>query len=325
MLPEWSAEFTDHDWHLVAAWNPGWSLTDVLANYDMCDLFARYLVENGAGRGTYHAALFGYCFLNDVQYLDAGAQPSRFAIQAMFDAACRHLAASFEAFAAEMRAAVLALVIRQPIVVALDCGAARWQTELAHAGQLGTIEHSERLDGVLAAAFRTPGIESTMWESELGSVKLAYHPPAFRLTALLDESALAAGNAAVLDSLGDGENTCYYQQLDQLVVLHGARSRNDPIMSVVRLCRARRYGGAAPGTIERAGRRGRREHFVVHSPAGTDPAAVRALVSARFGPCRFTDGPLRAEGSLRAKGSLRAEGTLRAEGSLRAEDVEFPH
>jgi hypothetical protein len=285
VLPAWSRGFSEHDWQIVASWNPEWSLTDVLANFDSCDLFARYLVENGAGRGTYHAALFGYCFLNDVGYLDGRAEPGRLTIRTMFDAACRHLAPSFEEFSAQMRALCQTMLVRRPVVVVLDAGRVSWRCELEQAAELAALLPD--LEGALAGAFGADGAESAIASGGVGSLTLAHRPPGFGLSLRLDDAAVRAANATALERLRADGDTCCYLQLDDLVVLHGLEDWSDPVLAVLWLCCRRRHGMSQPGVVERVGRLGPdHDRFVVHCPAGPDPAAIRALVSATFGPRR---------------------------------------
>ena len=282
-MPRPGGALGDRDWALVVGWNPDSTLTDVLADYDTCDLFARYLVENGAGRGTYHAAIFGYCYLNGVRYLDAGTQQSRLVVEAMFQAACRHLAPGFEQFAADMQAAARAAAARQPVVLALDCGALSWRDEVPHVarvyGLLAELGFAGRLDDDFARAAQSGGAELVLRETALGLLRLVAEPPGFRLTASLDATAVAAANAAALDRLRSDRDTCCYLQLDDLVLLHGPDPRHDALLAVLRLCVHRRYGHAHPGIVEHIGRPGR-DYFVVHCPAGPDPDAVRALLLA---------------------------------------------
>lgn len=276
--PWWHDGIGERDWRVVATWNPEWQLADVLADYDTCDLFARFLIETGAGDGTYHAALFGYCFLNGMRYVQR---------RAMFDAACRNLAPDFERFAAEMRAASTAAAARQPVALAMRCGTVHWHDEFEHADQfhdeLVGVGYGSRLAPDFGRAFREPGAELVIGRNTIGSALLRSEPPAFRLTAVLDGQAVAEHNGTALRRLRADRDTCCYLQLDTLVVLHEPDAwHDDAVLALLRLCCQRRYGQSHPGIIERVGRPGRhRDYFVVHCPAGPEPDAVREVLTAR--------------------------------------------
>lgn len=291
----------------------GWSLVDVLGNYHACDVFARYLVEDGAGNGSYHAALFGYCYLRDVRHLDAGAARDQLvapylpageypvdclsyvaydseghlsddAIHGMFVTVCEHLQTDFERFIADLGSARDATVSAQPAVVAFQSERARCTVHIARADQLGASLPElglGRLEPDLVRAFEARGTESVVCESAFVSVVLGYRDSTFRLTATVSEHAVDAHNAMLLARLQQHRDTCCYLQLDGFVMLYELRGWDDVIMAFLQLCCTHRHGNAHPGVIERIGLAGHDDYLVVHCPTGQDPTAVHALVSAQ--------------------------------------------
>lgn len=307
-----SAAVSDDDRRIIAEWRAGCSLLDVLVDYRTCDLFARHLVETGAGRGAYHAALFGYSYLNDLRTMNAGAERDELVrpylaggeysvdcllhvrrqadrnltdeqLGDMFAIVAQCLAPGFERFCATMEAACRELVSEPPVTVTVRSARTEWRAELARAGELHARLAQAGLPDSLEPDFRAvyQGAETTVRDNGLVTVSLAYAAGAFRLTATLTDDAVAAHNTAVLGRLRQDRDTCCYLQLDDLVVLFDPAKHADPVLAFVRLGCLDTYGHAHPGLIERVGRPGPgRDYFVVHCPSGPSPRPVRTLVLA---------------------------------------------
>lgn len=306
----------------VAGWSPQWTLADVLGGYQSCDVFARYLVEHGAAAGTYHAALFGYCYLNQLRHLEAGTERDQLAgaflpagehpvgclshmiyngaahlsddaVSGMFLTVCEHLGGSFERFQTDLtRAAAQANgieVATRPVVVTLRSQRVRRRVEIGYAARLcsalADLGLTEPIEPGMQRAMLMPGVESVVHSSRLVSVALVYRAPAFQLTATLDEPAVHAHNVALLQRLRRHRDTCCYLQLDDLVLLYQASEETEPALAMVRLCGQQVHDGGHPGVIERVGRPGDDgDLVVVHCPTGQDPSGVHALVCAQHAP-----------------------------------------
>jgi hypothetical protein len=299
---------SDHDVLVTAGWHPGWSLSDVLAGYETCDVFARYLVEHGADHGTYHAALFGYLYLNQLRFLDAGPERdalvtpylaggehpvdclngvaagatalSDAALEGMFGAVCAHLERSFQRFNADLGETAPGAIAAQRLRVAFR----------ALHFELHAFELAAALDGVampgelelgLERAAQAHGARWPLRDSQLVTLTVAQDGDGFQLVATPHEDAVGTSNAALLGRLAHHRDTCCYLQLDDFVMLYDTRDWDPLLMALLQLCCTRRYGHAHPGVIERIGPLDDDgDYFVVHCPTGQDPAAVRDLVSA---------------------------------------------
>lgn len=304
----------DDDLLTAAGWDSGWSLTDVLASYQTCDVFARYLVEHGAGLGTYHAALFGYVYLNQLRYLAPGAERDQLVspyldggehpvdrlsglphrdrlsdeeLATMFEAVCDQLGDGFQRFTADMgsarSAAVSAAVWAQRMSVTFH--GRRFELHASElCAALDEVAMPGELEAGLAEAVRQRGIERVLRASPLLSLVVSHDGHAFELAAVPDVEAVRGGNSAILARLEDHRDTCCYLQLDGFVMVYDTREWDPLLTAFLQLCCLRSYGQSHPGVVERIGalegddRDG--DYFVVHCPTGQDPAAVRAEVGA---------------------------------------------
>jgi hypothetical protein len=303
----------------VAGRDTARTLTEVLADYQECAVFARYLVQHGAGNGSYHAALFGYCYLNDLRHLPAGMERDRLvapylctgehpadclsyvtddgaghlsddAVDGMFDTVCRHLDAPFARFQAELAAARYAAVPVWPLLLTVRSGPFAWHAELPHAAVLHPVVPD--MESGLVHAADAPHTEHVVHADELLSLVLVHDATTFLLTAELPAAAVAAHNDAVLDRLREDRDSCCYLQLDEFVLLYDAGDRDGAALALLQLCCTQQYDAAHPGVIERIGRLGPgRDYFVMHSPAGPDPAVVRSLVAERHAPAKVVVRP----------------------------------